>query len=217
MSARICGDVKTQLQTLFASYKPLLIIKEPVSYVFDDAPAGTILVQKPEADTMIAGLTEIEMVVSRGPVGESYKLDDYSGLKWQDALNRLVRSNQPFEFKISEEEDTPEEAVLNESIILEQTPEAGEVILAGTPIVLTINRPSRLGKNESFGIFEVALPDYPISVDLSIEKVLSGGKTSPVLEMKHPGGSFSFPYRDEEGSTYILKIYDEEIKRFNIQ
>lgn len=205
-------DVKNQLQTLFASYKPLLIIKEPVSYVFDEAPAGTILEQKPEAEEQIAGLTEIEMVVSRGPIGESYKLDDYSGLKWQDALKRLVRSNQPFEFVLSEEESD-----LKFSTVMEQSPEAGDVILSGTPVVLSVNNPAKLGRDERFGIFEIALPDYPISVDLVVEKILTGGKTQPVLEMKHPGGPFSFPYRDDAGSTYVLKIYDEKIKQFNIQ
>ena len=207
-------EVKTQLQTLFASYKPLLIIKEPVSYVFDEAPAGTILEQNPEGGTQITGLTEIEMIVSRGPIGESYKLDDYSGLKWQDALTRLVRSNQPFQFQLSEEEA---ESKLPVSTVIEQEPAAGEVILSGTAIVLTINHPAKLDGDERFGIFTIDLPDYPISVDLTVEKIVTGGKTRTILEMKHPGGSFSFPYRDKVGSTYILKIYDEEIKQINIQ
>ena len=205
-------EVKTQLQTLFASYKPLLVIKEPVTYVFDDAPAGTVLVQKPAGGTQITGLTEVEMVVSRGPIGESYKLDDYSGLKWQDALNRLVRSNQPFEFVINE--DQTEQKI---STVTEQSPAAGEVVLSGTPVILTVNTPARLSNDERFGLFEVALPDYPISVDLIVEKLLNGGNTETILKMKHPGGSFSFPYRDTAGSTYVLKIYDEEVKRLSIQ
>ncbi len=205
-------DVKTQLQTLFASYKPLLIIKEPVTYIFDESPAGTILAQKPEGGTQITGLTEIEMVVSRGPIGESYKLDDYTSLKWEDALNRLVRSNQPFEFVISTEESDQ-----TESLVVEQTPGAGEVILSGTPIVLTVNAPSRLDDDERFGLFEVSLPEYPISVDLRVEKMMSGGKTETILDMKHPGGTFSFPYLEEAGTTYVLKVYDEEVKTFTIQ
>jgi beta-lactam-binding protein with PASTA domain len=205
-------DVKTQLQTLFASYKPLLIIKEPVSYIFDESPAGTILEQKPKAGTMITGLTEIQMVVSRGPIAESYKLDEYVGLKWEDALTRIVRSNQPFKFVLGD--DTSEN---NASFVTEQSPSAGGTILAGTQIILTINSPARLGKEERFGVFEVALPEYPISVDLIVEKILTGGKKETILEMKHPGGSLSFPYRDNVGSTYVLKIYDEEIKQFNIQ
>lgn len=205
-------DVKNQLQALFASYKPLLIIKDPVTYVFDEAPAGTILEQKPKAEELITGLTEVELVVSRGPVGESYKLDDYSGLKWQDALKRLIRSNQPFQFVLSEEESE-----MKVSTVMEQSPEAGEVILSGTPVILTVNNPANIAKDERFGIFEIDLPDYPISVDLLVEKILTGGKTQTILEMKHPGGSFSFPYRDEAGSTYVLKIYDEKIKQFNVQ
>ena len=205
-------DVKTQIQTLFASYKPLLLIKEPVTYIFDESPAGTILAQKPEGGTQITGLTEIDMIVSRGPIGDSYKLDEYTGLKWEDALNRLVRSNQPFKFLISEEESDQKE-----SFVLEQTPAPGEVILSGTPIILTVNAPSGLNEDERFGLFEVSLPEYPISVDLRVEKIMGGGRVETILEMKHPGGAFSFPYREEAGSTYILKVYDEKVKTITIQ
>jgi len=205
-------DVKTQLQTLFASYKPLLIIREPVIYVYDDSPAGTILEQKPEAGMQISGLTELELIVSRGPVGERYVIDDFSGLKWQDALNRLVRSDQPFVFKIDEEAKDG-----SVSTVTGQVPKAGNSVLRGTPIELTISTPSKLGRDERFGTFEIALPDYPISVDLVIEKELSGGKTETLLEMKHPGGTFSIPYREPAGTVLNLKVYDEKVRPFVVQ
>ena len=41
------AEAKIHLQTLFAGARPLLSIKEPPIYVFDKAPAGTILEQKP--------------------------------------------------------------------------------------------------------------------------------------------------------------------------
>ena len=50
-------EVRIHLQTLFASYRALLKIKEPVSYVFDPEPAGTILAQKPEPGTVIDSVT----------------------------------------------------------------------------------------------------------------------------------------------------------------
>ena len=53
------ADVKSQLQSLFASYTPLMVIREPVIFVFDEAPAGTILAQEPPAETPLTGLTEL--------------------------------------------------------------------------------------------------------------------------------------------------------------
>lgn len=205
-------EVKTLLQTQFASHKPLLIIKEPVTYVFDEAPAGTILEQRPPAGTQITGLTEITMIVSRGPIGDSYKLDDYQGLRWQDALNRLVRSEQPFRFLLREGEGKERDA-----LVVAQKPAAGDIVLSGTPVQLELTAPARLGQDERFGLFELALPNYPIAVDIVVEKVLTGGKRQTVLEMKYPGGTFSFPYRDEVGSQYAVKIYDKEVRTFTVQ
>ena len=43
------ADAKTHLQTLYAGARPLLSVKEPPLYIFDKAPAGTILEQKTPA------------------------------------------------------------------------------------------------------------------------------------------------------------------------
>lgn len=204
------SDVKTQLQTLFASYKPLMIIKEPVVFVFDDAPAGTILEQEPPADTPLTGLTELVFVVSRGPVGEKYNIDDFTELRWMDALNRLVRSNQPFVFTQSEEVQG------NNSVILTQKPAAGETVIAGTKVELTVSTPKKLASDERFGMIELTLPDYPVSVDLSVERTVIAGRAETIVEMKHPGGTFSLPYREKAGTQITVKVYDEVVRTFTV-
>ncbi|MDC7232275.1 MAG: PASTA domain-containing protein [Spirochaetales bacterium] len=205
------SDVKTQLQTLFASYTPLMVIKEPVVFVFDDAPPGTILEQKPEADTPLAGLTELVFIVSRGPVGESYNIDDFVGLRWVDAVGRLVRSSQPFTFTVSEEKDG------DNSVVMEQSPGAGESVLAGTRIQFTVSTPDRLARDERFGLIELTLPDYPVSVDLTVERTEVAGRPESVIEMKHPGGAFSMPYREKVGTEITVKVYDEVVTTFTVQ
>jgi len=205
------ADVKTQLQSLFASYTPLMVIKEPVIFVFDEAPAGTILEQDPPADTPLTGLTELVFVVSRGPVGEKYNIDNFVDLKWMDAMNRLVRSNQPFVFKQSDEIRG------KTAIVLSQSPKAGESIEAGTRITLTLSTPENLAKDERFGIYELSLPEYPVAVDLTVEKTVTGGRPVTVLKMKHSGGLFSFPYREKAGTVFSVKIYNEKVKSFTVQ
>jgi beta-lactam-binding protein with PASTA domain len=205
------SDVKTHLQTLFASYTPLMVIKEPVVFVFDDAPAGTILEQSPPAETPLTGMTELVFIVSRGPVGETYNIDDFGGLKWMDALGRLVRSNQPFVFRFSEEEED------RDAMVLEQTPEAGSQVRAGTVVELTLSRAAKLPRDERLGIMEVALPEYPVSVKLTVERMVAGGRPETILEMMHPGGLFAFPYREKEGTEITVRVYDEEVRTLTVE
>jgi len=205
------SDVKTQLQSLFASYTPLMVIREPVIFVFDEAPAGTILEQDPAAETPLTGLTELVFVVSRGPVGEKYSVDKFIDLKWMDALNRLVRSNQPFVFTQAEEKKG------KTALVLTQKPAAGESVESGTRLELSVSTPEGLAKDERFGILEVSLPDYPVSVELTVEKTVTGGRPDTILKMKHPGGLFSFPYREKTGTVFSVKIYDEEVKSYTVQ
>ncbi len=206
------SDVRAQLQTLFATYTPLMVVREPVIFVFDDAPAGTILEQTPPADTPLTGPTELVFVVSRGPVGERYTLDDFTELRWMDAVNRLVRSNQPFIFKQSENE--PEGS---NSVVLSQTPAAGETVRSGSVITLEVSTPERLARDERFGFIELDLPQYPVSVDLTVERTLIGGRPETVYALKHPGGEFSLPYRESVGTQLTVKVFDEVVTSFTVE
>ncbi len=205
------ADVKAQLQTLFASFTPLLVIKEPVIFVFDDSPAGTILEQKPKAETALTGVTDLVLVVSRGPVGNRYTIDNYLELKWMDALNRVSRSNQPFIFELSDQkaQDVP--------LVISQSPGAGNSVAAGTPVKLSLSSPDKLKKGMVFGILDTELPSYPVAVNLSVERTPKGGKPSTVLEMKYPGGRFTYPYMEAPGTILTLKVYDEEAARLVVE
>ena len=60
-------EVRLELQTLFASHRALITIREPVARVTDPAPAGTILAQNPPPETPVDGDLQLELVVSKGP------------------------------------------------------------------------------------------------------------------------------------------------------
>lgn len=198
------GDVRLNLKTLFASYRALIKIQEPVMYQFDNAPRGTILAQKPEAGTMIDSVTELELVVSRGPRGELIEVGDYVDLSFQDALAELASLNIPFVFNVRQATGDEQSGV-----ILSQTPEAGSEVPYGSVLQMSMSRPRRLGGGKVFGVFEYVLPDYPIMVDISLDSITPSEKTT-LLSMKHPGGPISIPYVVEENSELVLYIFDSE-------
>ncbi|MBN2553166.1 MAG: PASTA domain-containing protein [Spirochaetales bacterium] len=197
-------DVQIHLQTLFASYRALLKIKEPVSYVFDPQPAGTILAQKPEPGTVIDSVTEMELVVSRGPRGELVEVPDFLDMEFQNAIAQLSSTNFPFIFSVR-----PAEGEESPGVVVAQTPEAEAEVPYGSVIQLTMSRPQRVPRGKVFGVFEYVLPDYPIMVDITLDSISEEGNTT-ILAMKHPGGPISIPYIVDEDSELILYIFDQE-------
>jgi beta-lactam-binding protein with PASTA domain len=197
-------DVRIHLQTLFASYRAVLKIKEPVSYVFDASPAGTIIAQKPAPETVIDSFTELELVVSRGPKGELITVPDLSGMPFQNALAELAASNLPFVFSVR-----PAQGAEASGVIVAQTPEPGQEIPYGAVIQLTMTQPTRLPRGKVFGVFQYVLPSYPIMVDISLDSIGASGPTT-LVAMKHPGGPISIPYVVDEKSELVLYIFDKE-------
>jgi beta-lactam-binding protein with PASTA domain len=197
-------DVRIHLQTLFASYQALLRIKEPVSYVFDSAPNGTIIAQSPSPGTVISGTTDLELVVSRGPRGETVDIPDFTGMAFRDAIAQLSSLNFPFVFSVKRAgaDEQP-------GVVVAQTPDPESEVPYGSVIQLTMTRPERLQPGQVFGVFEYVLPDYPIMVDISLDAISASGNTT-LLSMKHPGGPISIPYVVDEKTELVLYIFDQE-------
>ncbi|GAB4363848.1 MAG: PASTA domain-containing protein [Spirochaetales bacterium] len=205
-------EVRAHLQSLFASQKPLLRIKEPVTYVFHPSPAGTILEQKPEPGTDLTGLTDLVLVVSRGPEVEKKKAPNLIGRPYQEAMDLLVKEQIPFVFQIQPKTDGK-----RAGRIVEQTPKAGEEIEPGTSIEVTMTEPSTPQEGFQFGLFDYTLPSYPVVVDLKVEAVSPGGERTLLFSMQHPGGRIAFPYLQPENTTLVLSVFDREIIRHLVQ
>jgi beta-lactam-binding protein with PASTA domain len=198
-------EVRSHLKAVFASYQPLLKIKEPVSYVFDDTvPEGTILSQKPEAGTVLDGVTDLELVVSRGPKGEMITVADFVGMPFEDAVAQLSSANQPFTFTVRRA-DAGEKS----GVVVGQTPDPETDVPYGSVVQLTMTRPTGIPAGKVFGVFQYVLPDYPIMVDITLDAMSADGNTT-LLAMKHPGGPISIPYIVDDKSELILYIFDKE-------
>ncbi|HRV28690.1 MAG TPA: PASTA domain-containing protein, partial [Spirochaetia bacterium] len=66
-------EVKILLQSQFGASRQLIVIKDPLVYDYSKSPSGTILAQTPAPGTPVTGLTELQLVVSKGPEQEKIK------------------------------------------------------------------------------------------------------------------------------------------------
>jgi beta-lactam-binding protein with PASTA domain len=197
-------DVRVHLQSLFATSKAMLRIKEPVAYVFDESPAGTIITQSPPPGKPVEGVTELELVVSRGPKGEMLTVEDYTNLSFQDAMAELASANIPFIFTVRKAQGSEKSGV-----VVGQTPEPKATVTYGSVVQLVMTRPTGVPSGKTFGVFEYTLPAYPIMVDISLDAVSTTGSTT-VLAMKHPGGPISIPYIVDDKSELVFNVLDKE-------
>ena len=205
-------EVRMHLQTMFAAYKPLLKIKEPVTYAFSAAAPGTIIQQKPEAGTELTGLTDLVLVVSRGQEAKKVKLPKFVGQDFQQALATLVEASTPFVFSVTDETKGQQRGR-----VVEQSPEAGKDVDSDTRVELKIAEPLKMRDKLIFGLFEFSLPTYPVAVDLKFESLSPTGERKTLFTMKHPGGPVAVPYYQEENTVLILSVFNREIIRQTVE
>lgn len=198
-------EVQLELQTVFASYRELIRIKEPVARVTDAAPAGTILAQNPAPDTPVDGVVQLELVVSKGPRGDLIELPDYVARPFPEVRDELAALNLPFVFRVRAAQ--PGEA---SGSIVSQSPAAGQEIPSSSILQLEMTAPSELPEDAVFGLLESSLPEYPIPVELKLEAV-TPAETRTILTMQHPGGPVSIPYVVDADSQLVLSMFDDEL------
>ena len=205
------SEVKIHLQTLFASAHPLVTIKDPPVYVFDKAPAGTILEQKPVADTPIAGPVALDLIVSRGPEKAQIPVPNLTGLSFSDALTQIQTANVAVAFTMRKADAREKPGVVSN-----QTPTPGSMIPPAGRISATVTEPTPQ-KGMVAGIFERDLPDYPYPLRVSLEVLLPTGERNSLVKVNHPGGKFTAPYFLPENSILILSVLDREVARVEVK
>jgi len=197
-------DLEAHLRSMVNIYGPLLSIKKPVISVYDDSPTGTILEQKPEAGTQLSSLTELELVVSRGPFGQTVTVLDYVGLPYTEVMASMERHNTPFVFtsRPAGRNDVP-------GAVVSQSPPVDEVVPTGTIMQFVIAEPREVPEGSVFGIFERTLPEYEVPVRLIAEAVSPLGVVRQIFSMKHPGGLVTVPFLEPEDTVIRIIIGDQ--------
>ena len=204
---RTLTGVTAELRALFATGDQTIEIGT-VTYTFDEAEPGTILAQDPPPGADITTITEVDLIVSRGPDVEKIELPTITGLTFSDAAMVLAQNNIPFDLtlRIAEPNEVP-------GYIVEQDPPPGEEVDVGTFVTLVMTQPESVPEGEVFGVFERALPEYPVVVELSMESVTPTGERELLLSMLHPGTKITVPYLVPENTSLILYREGEEISR----
>ena len=201
-------DVRSRLASLFSTFKPLLVIREPVTYVYDDSEPGTVLAQTPEAGTALGDPEDLILIVSRGPLDKPVKIPDWKDYSADNAMRSLARIPLPFVF--SEDNVDPKGTIPRVSS--QYPPPETEVGLDQT-ITLRYRRPESWPEGYKYGLFDYTLPDYPVPVLLEAIIREPGAEDRKLFSMPHSGGRIAFPYVLPEGSSIVLTVNGKEITR----
>ncbi|HSV56032.1 MAG TPA: PASTA domain-containing protein [Magnetospirillaceae bacterium] len=204
-------EVKIHLQTVFSSAHPLLQVREPPMHIFDRAPAGTILEQKPMPGTEISGLTELVFVVSRGPEVARVRVPDLRGLSITDAVRRIEDSGIAFTFSMR-----PPEGRERPGVVVSQTPAAGALIAQDSPVTVLVSRPAAVRGFVS-GLLEEQLTVFPYMLEITLTAEHPTGEKVVLLSAQHPGGPFAAPFTVPENSVLVLTAANREILRRTIR
>jgi eukaryotic-like serine/threonine-protein kinase len=199
------NEAKIHLQTLFAGARPLLSVKEPPVYVFDKAPLGTILEQKPLPETEIAEETQLELVVSRGPEKAQIRVPDLAGLSIDEALIQVQKIDLVVNFSMRAAGKSERAGA-----VVAQTPAAGSMIPANARVSVTLSAPAT-ANGQVAGIYSRDLPEYPYPLKVSLESRSPSGDRTPIITVNHPGGSFTAPYVLPDGDVLVLSVLDREV------
>lgn len=204
------AEVKSHLQTVFATHSASIIIKTPIIYQYKaEAPSGQVIAQDPPAGTKITDVTYVELVVSQDQgAASSITVGDYVGKNFQEAIQELTKDSIPFAFTLSKKAKGAAGAVVD------QNPDSGTPLANGQVVQLTMIAPTAasIGKDNIFGLFKYSLPDQPIAVDIRLV-IASDSQPQEIFSMKLSGGPLSVPYIVPDGSELVLYVLDQEVDR----
>jgi eukaryotic-like serine/threonine-protein kinase len=202
-------DVKAHLQTMFASHTANIVIKTPIIYQYKPGvPSGRVLAQSPAPNTRITGVASLELVVSQEQGSISMvTVGDYVGKSFEEAIQELTRDNVPFAFTVKAAPKGTEGGN-----VVAQNPPKGSQAEYGQVIQLTMTKPSNVGKDNVFGLFQFTLPPQAIAVTIKLV-IVSDAMPKEIFSMKHPGGPLAVPYIVPEGSDLVLYVLDQEAAR----
>lgn len=198
-------ELENHLKSLVTSYGPLLKLNKPYIYVYNDEQPGTILEQKPLPGTEITILTDLSIVVSKGPEGSLTLVRDYEGTGWQRALQLAIADGFPF--TISSRQVQGGEVP---GMVISQSPSAESQVPSDTVRQIYITEPVEIEQGYIFGILEKELPVYPVKVPVEVESITPGGVTTTLAKLYHSGGLLTVPYIVADGSTLTVSINGEE-------
>ncbi len=203
-------ELEAHLKSLESVYGPLLQLKKPYTRVYNEATEGTILEQKPEPGTKLSVLTELELVVSKGPKGQKTEVKKYVDMGWREAFREVTNEGHPFIFTLNASAEGEPGTVVS------QSPAAEKEVSSSTLRQLIVKPPEDIEEGKRFGMLERELPEYQVSVPITVRAILPNGEQERIITFNHKGGLLTIPYLQEAGSTIVVEIEDKEQIRHQV-
>lgn len=205
--------VRAELQKLFAgtSSKPLLVIEDPISIISEE-PEGTILSQDPPPGTEIIDVTKLTFHVSRGEKQSTYVVPTMVGLNFVDAIKKISQWSIRYRFSVRDARGNEEPGV-----IVSQSPDRGTTTPWSTIVEMVMTKPENYPSDYAFGVLEIVVPSYPISIPMSFDRVNKDGTRDIVFTKRTFGGALTIPYLEEVGTQLIITVDGKEIESFTVR
>ena len=202
-------ELRKRLVSLFSTFEPLIVVREPIIFVYNEAAPGTILAQTPEAGTPLSDPIELVLIASRGKTDKPVQIPDWSGWNTVDVLESL--SERPFPFQFVPSAEQPAGSI---NLVTSQNPPGGTALQPGSPVVLNYRPPAVVPKGSKYGLLKIALPDYPVPVLLeALVRKADYNQDETLLSMAYLGGDIAFPYIIPEDAEIIIAANGTEIHR----
>jgi len=205
-------DVRSRLASLFSTFKPLLVIREPVTYVYDDSDPGTVLSQTPAAGTPLGDPEDLILIVSRGALDKPVRTMNWDDYSVDNAMRSLARIPLPFIFV--EDDSVPPRGTA--ARVFSQSPPPDVEVGLDQTITLKYSRPESWPEGFRYGLFDYTLPEYPVPVLLEVIIREPGTDDRKLFSMPHSGGRISFPYVVPVGTGIVVMVNGKEITREDI-
>ncbi|MBI9105919.1 MAG: PASTA domain-containing protein [Spirochaetales bacterium] len=205
-------DLEAHIKSMVSIYGPLLSVKKPIIKINDNSQVGTILVQKPAPGTEISAATAIELVVSKGPLGQNRKVLNYTELTFGEVIESVVKLNIQFVFT-----SRPAGSREIPGTVVSQSPSSDSEVPNDTIMQFVIAAPEKTPDGYVFGILERTLPDYQVPVTLKVDAITPNGERKLLFMMKSKGGLITIPYLEEESTLLKVSISDKEIITYSIR
>ena len=145
-----------------------------IEEIFDEEhPAGMILEQDPEADTLIDANTDvIGVVVSKGAAPLTAPMPDLENYEQTTAHNLLI--NKGMDLDVTIEVETSEE--VKEGFVIRTVPAAGEILQKGSKVTLYVSA--------GLEIKDAAMPDLINATRENAEKTLDNQKMHLIVTVE---------------------------------
>jgi serine/threonine-protein kinase len=200
-------EVRRRLTTAYQG--ALVQIEEPIVYVINDAPMGTVIAQSPAPNSEINGPVTIKLTISRGLADSSLQVSGYLGLNYSQALLLLGEAGIPFQFESNGRRD-------GDGLVVAQQPSSGEQLAYGRPLILTISEPAETGLKQ-FGLAKFVLPDSPSPLAIQIVERTMAGSSHTLFKGNVPSSTLTIPYVSEVGNQIVLIIADRDVSGVTVE